>query len=622
MNLICKIFERNKMKGIAVILIFVIFSAQPVFAQTQPADPVAAANIQNKISLEMKGMEVVDALKILTDTPKMNIVIGKNVSGRITLFLKEVDAVDAFEMIISAADLAYEKSGGIINVMTQRDFELIYGYRFGNSKKTEIIHLKYIKVTELLKSLNQLKTGIGKVVADEGTNTVALIDAPLAVKNMVEFIAKTDIPVETKIFDLNYAQADKLSAKLQETVTKGVGLIRADERTNKIAVTDYPQKIDEIARIISSFDEKTPQVLIDAQLIEVKPSDRFQMGFDWDFWIKKYFDLKASLPINTAGALLVGTAASTSANAPGKFKAVVDILRTIGDTKILSSPRIMALNNQEAKIHIGTKDAYITSSTSQSSTGPNVTSQSVNFVDTGIQLRVTPSINRDGFVTMKIKPEVSDAVLTNLISQDLTTQVPIVTISESETTVMVKDGLTIIIGGLRKDTHVKTVKKIPLLGDIPGLGHLFRTIDDKVETDDLVILITPHIISGEKPYSGFAELPPKDGAVAKMSDGEIVINKVNANNKTAESDYYELITAKVKGLAATGRIFGKKGQVRFSFALNSEGKLVAGPYILETTNASLNRHVMTAIRAAEPFPPFPPELNKGKEIFKICLEYE
>jgi len=591
--------------------------------ELQPNSVVTAPAAKNIISLDIKGMDVVDAIKMLAARSGMNIVIGKNVVGKVTLFLKDVDVNDAFDIIILANDLAFEKKGDIINVMTQRDYELIYGYRFRDNKKVRIIHLKYAKAGELSKALSQLKSNVGKVIPDEGTNTIVLIDSPDAIQNMVELIAKADVLVETRVFSLNYAQAEKLAPKLQESITKGVGSIKMDERTNKIAITDFPAKLDELAKIIASFDEKTLQVLIDAQLIELKPSDQFQMGVNWNYWIKKYFDAQLAMPINAVGsaALIVGTN-KNSVNQVGQYSAAIDILRTIGEVNVLSSPRIMALNNQEAMIHIGLKDAYITSSISQSTTSPNVTSQSVNFVDTGIQLKVTPIISREGFVTMKIKPEVSDSTRTDIISQDQTTQVPIVTTSEAETTVMVKDGVTIVIGGLRKDKRTKTVKKIPVLGDIPGLGFLFRSTDDKTETDDLIILLTPHIMSGEKSFSDFSELPPKDGAVAKMSAGEVVVTKVTSNNGLTGFSYYALIADKVKSNAKSGQSAGKRGEVKIGFTINSSGNLIDGPYILESSNALLNESALNAVKQASPFSPFPNGLDKAKETFKISLDYE
>ncbi len=397
---------------------------------------------QQKITLDIKGMDIVDVLKMLATRSGMNLVIGKNVTGRATLFLKDVNIQDAFEVVLLANDLAYEKNGNIINIMTQKDYELQYGQRYQDKIKLEIIQLKYAKALDLSKALNQIKTNIGKIVVDESSNTLVLMDTPDKIKEMADFIRRTDLPIQTKIFNLNYAQADKLSPKIQEAITKGAGSIKIDERTNKIVVTDYPQKLDEIAKIVAAFDEKTPQVLIDAQIVEINPNkDQFAMGVDWDYWLKKNARLIGSMsaPSLTDVASIpnrfsfgVAAAVNKTVSDTGEYKSVIDILRVIGETKILSSPRIMVLNNQEAKIHVGTKEAYITSATSQ--TGETaITSQSVNFVDVGIKLFVTPSINRDGFVTMKIRPEISSAKRTDLTSEGKITQVPIVTTSESET---------------------------------------------------------------------------------------------------------------------------------------------------------------------------------------------
>ena len=624
-----------------------------------------ASRDQNKISLDIKGMDIVDVLKMLAARSGINIVVGKNVSGRVTLFLKDVNVWDAFEIVLLANDLAYEKKGEIINVMTQRDYELQYGQRYLDKKEAKVVQLKYAKAADLSRALNQIKTNIGRVVVDEGSNTIALIDTPDKIKEMDDFIRSTDLPIETRLFSLNYAQADKLQPKIQETLTKGVGYIRVDERTNKIAVTDYPAKLEEIANVISAFDEKTPQVLIDAQIIEIKPSDKFEMGVDWDFWIKNHFDIKAALPVGTANRLLLGTS-SAAPSKKGEYKAILDLLRTIGDTKILSSPRIMALNNQEAKILVGTKDAYITSATSQAG-DTSVTSQTVNFVDVGIKLYVTPTINRDGFVTMKIKPEISSATRTDITSEGQITQIPIVTTSESETTVMVKDGVTIIIGGLRKDERLKTVKKIPLIGDIPLLGFFFRSTSDELKKTELVILLTPHIMSGESSYTDFSEIKPKEGAVLKMEKGSIVTEKFSeglakeppkeelakqkfANKEPVKkeslkkepakkesvkeiakkesltendfTDYYKLVADKLKGSTLSSYPKGAKGKVKLVFTLAKDGSLLDEPYVLEADDSVLIPFALRTIRSASPFPPFPKFLEKDKETFKISLYYE
>jgi len=580
-----------------------------------------------RISLDIKGMDIVDVLKMLSNRSGMNIVVGKNVTGRVTLFLKDVDINDAFEIILLSNDLAYEKTGDIINVMAQRDYELTHGERYQDKKQAKIIQLKYAKAVDSSRALNQIKTNIGRIVVDEGSNTLSLIDTPEKIKEMEEFIKKTDLPLATKVFNLNYAQADKLQAKVQETVTKGVGSVKIDERTNKIAVTDYPEKLNEIEKIISAFDEKTPQVLIDAQIIEIKPSKKFQMGVDWDYWLKKNLRLTASLP--TAGLvnkLSIGmSAASKTPGEIGEYKGIIDLLRTIGDTKILSSPRIMALNNQEARILIGTKQPYASQTTVTGEGGTVTTSETINFVDVGIKLYVTPTINKDNFVTMKIRPEVSSA------AEKYTTakgeQIPIVSTSEAETSVMIKDGITIVIAGLRKDEKSKTVTKIPFLGDVPMVGNLFKNTSEELRTTELVILLTPHIISGSVSYTEFSELKPKSGAVARFINDDIQINKIvdmseKKSLKLSDSEYYEIVLAKIQTLALLERPEIEKGEVELAFVLSEDGNLADEPEILKIDNPALAPFAVKAIKSASPFPAFPEFLTKHRETFYLKLSYE
>jgi type IV pilus assembly protein PilQ len=627
-----------------VMMVLLSLSARQAAAQEKATAQLAAADSvmtaldeANRISLDIKGMDIVDVLKMLATRAGMNIVVGKNVTGKVTLFLKNVDVLDVFEIILLANELAYDKKGEIVNVMTQRDYELVYGDRFLDKKRAKVIQLKYAKAAELSKSLSQIKSSIGKVVVDEGSNTLALIDSPEKILDMEKFIATVDVPIRTKIFDLKYGAADKIQAKLQEVVTKGVGAVRMDERTNKIAVTDYPAKIDEIEKLIKAFDEKTPQVLIDAQIIEVRPTDKFEMGVDWDYWIEKYFRVANAMPLTATTGLSVGTANLDPAK-PGEYKAVLQVLRTIGDVKILSSPRIMALNNQESRILVGTKEAYITSSISQSDNNA-VTAQTVNFVDTGIKLYVTPTINSDGFVTMKIKPEISSAERTEIKSDDKVTEIPIVSTSEAETTVMVKDGVTIIIGGLKKDEKKKTVVKVPILGDIPLIGFLFRNTSDENNRTELVILLTPHIMTGETPYTDFSDVKPDNGVVVSMYKGELVTEKTgsaaNKGNAKKEEvfgyqkpsqdsvpDYYSVVTKKINEFAKMGSPGGAKGRVELRFSVNSEGLLMDEPQVISATDALLVPYSIKAVKDAAPFPYFPSELKKAVQTFRISLHYE
>jgi len=284
----------------------------------------------------------------------------------------------------------------------------------------------------------------------------------------------------------------------------------------------------------------------------------------------------------------------------------------------------MVLNNQEAKILIGKKDAYITSTMSQAAGSTTVTSQSVNFVDTGIKLYVTPTINRDGFVTMKIKPEISTAEPKNILSEDKKTEIPIVETSETETTVMVKDGVTIIIGGLRKDERNRTEKRIPILGDIPLIGALFRNTSDDYQKRELVILLTPHIISGENSFTDFSEIKPREGAVFKMEKNEIVAENINSKIVSeALINYSETLNRNITRVAKRSLIKanGIKGEAALSFTLSAQGKLINGPEVISASDPVLVPLAIKAIKDAAPFPKFPTELGKLEETFRITLQY-
>jgi type II secretory pathway component GspD/PulD (secretin) len=157
------------------------------------------------------------------------------------------------------------------------------------------------------------------------------------------------------------------------------------------------------------------------------------------------------------------------------------------------------VNNQEAKILVGAREAYITQTLSTAQTA-TTTAESIEYVDVGVKLSVTPTISRDGFVTMKIKPEVSS--VREYLTTKLGSRVPIVITSEAETVVKVKDGAMIMIGGLTKRKELESSSRTPILAKIPLLGLLFSKKEigsDEPKSSELVVFITPRIITGDTP---------------------------------------------------------------------------------------------------------------------------
>ncbi|MDP2831494.1 MAG: hypothetical protein Q8O02_04530, partial [Candidatus Omnitrophota bacterium] len=183
------------------------------------------------------------------------------------------------------------------------------------------------------------------------------------------------------------------------------------------------------------------------------------------------------------------------------------------------------------------------------------------------------------------------------------------------------------------DKRTKITKGIPILGDIPLLGYLFRSTDDKLEKSDLVILLTPHIMSGETPFLDFSEIRPKDGAVAEMVKGKIVIKKVSTDSEEAAmaalgSDsaglrgYCSLVIEKIKRFSKLNLPQEGKGEVALSFRLSRQGDLLGEPKALNTADPLLVPRAIKAVKDALPFPPLPKDFNKPSQTFKIVLSFE
>ncbi len=605
----------------------------------QEAVPMPEQQPEARISLDLKGMDVVEALKTLAAKGNMNLVIGNDVRGRVTMFLKDVAVADAFEIILVANNLASEKKGDIIYVMPQKEYESLYGERYGDKREVKMIQLNYAKVVEAQKVLEQIKTQVGKIIINESSNTLVIIDTPKALEQALDLVAKIDQPTETVVFELAYSQAKDLSAKLNEIITKGVGVLQVDERTNKIIVTDLKSNIEKVKAMVSEFDAKPLQVLIDAKIVELTPSRKFYSGIDWDYWLNKYFRVQGAfnypIPSDVTDKMSVGTIGIAEPKKKGQYTGIMDFLEIFGETKILSSPRILALNNQEAKILVGKKDAYITSTTTATGDNP-ITAQTVNFVDTGVKLYVTPTVNKDSYITLKIRPEISSYATDQITVEGQKTDVPIVTTSEAETTVIVKDGVSILIGGLRKVTQQKEKRQIPFLGRVPVLGFFFRGENDEWEKDELVIVLTPRIVSGDRAIekeigpaaketiweSKALKEFPEDGLRQKKEE-KLIDFQPSGNPGTS---YKQAVDEKIKNKAVAFISANKdkiqKGRVSLLFALSRQGELLGEPAIISNDGGQeLGEIAKQIVKDSAPFWPFPEGERETSKAFEVLLEF-
>ena len=454
--------------------------------------------LAEKVSFNLRGADVIETIKYLSEKGNLNIITTSKVTGKVTLFLKDVSIDEALLVILLANNLACDKKNNIITIMTESEYKAIYGGFYGDKKKLKAIVLKYADAVKVSVALSNIKSDIGNIIPDSATGIILVIDVPEKIKEMEELAKKLDLPtinrilpVVTEVFELSYAKAVDLEPNISSLLSEGAGSIRIDERTNKIIVTDLPHSLEKIKEVVRSFDAQDRQVLIEAKIVEVVLSDDFNMGVDWDAAISnsRSMTLAGTFPFSSTSASSL--AVSIGSLDADNYQAALTFIESLGNTKIISSPRITVCNNQEATFMVGTRQAYVVSATTLSETAAT-TSENIEFIEVGIILYVTPVINKEGFVKMHIKPEISS--VTDWLETTEGNKIPIVDTSNIETEVLIKDGRTIIIAGLIKETNSTTRNEIPGVSDLPVFGEAFKNISRSKETSEIIIFLTPHII--------------------------------------------------------------------------------------------------------------------------------
>ena len=289
------------------------------------------------------------------------------------------------------------------------------------------------------------------------------------------------VPLMTKIISLNFADVNKLKESLSKMLSKR-GTMEVDTRTNSLIVTDIPEMVEKIERAAQNLDTKTPQVLIEAMMVDVKIGKTDSWGS-----VLNLINNKSQNNSNTMSTDMGVTGAPTFAfntlTDTLDLDAVLSFLITNNKATILANPKVLTLDNQEAKIEIIESIPYYESVDTGGGTTINV-----KFKDAGTKLFVTPHITSGRYISMNVKPEQSFKSAEVLDGQ------PVIDKRTAETNLLVRDGQTIVIGGLRQSKNTTTFNKVPFLGDVPVLGLFFKSKSiEKIDTE-LVLFVTPHII--------------------------------------------------------------------------------------------------------------------------------
>lgn len=503
--------KKSLLQVVAALSSFILLSGIFLSAvETRSAHGADSANewtevregLDKKIALDLRNMDVLDTLNFLSKRGNINIIVNRRVSGRVSLFLEDVTIRDALEIILIANDLAYEIRENILYVMTDDEYVRLHGASFKDDREVRMFELRYARPRSVFEVLNLLKSDIGKLIVDEESGVVVVVDTPRRIAKMEKALANVDRPLLTETFVLQYAEAEEVAAVLNRRLDiKQTGTVSVDARTNQVIVSALPERMKEVKSLIPYLDRETKQVLLEVKMLQIELKDEFAMGVDWKrVWEGARvggIDIESRFPMSErfTDRFQMGL---TYGRGQYSYEGVASLLQDYGDVRNLSSPSIAALHGETAKMHVGWDEAYVTTTIEMGATAATTAAQ-VQFMKVGVLLEVTPEINDERFVTMHIRPEVSNVIRTleYSIQPNVVNKVPIVGTTTAETSIKVKDGTTIIIGGLRKDDKTKEVRKVPLLGDIPLLGAAFRRIEDTVQKTEVVVFITPRIISGD-----------------------------------------------------------------------------------------------------------------------------
>ncbi|RKQ63778.1 type II secretion system protein D (GspD) [Thermovibrio guaymasensis] len=344
---------------------------------------------------------------------------------------------------------------------------------------------------------------------DERTNTLYLVGTPKIVRQVNSLIAKLDKPIKVKkgnvhIVRLNYAFAED-TAKVLDSLFKGsdkkkyglTGAVKivADKSSNSLIVLSKPEDFAVIKEIIKSIDVKRPQVFVEVQIVEMSMDKLLQMGVEWKFLSRGEHvpfggSLYGNLPLqpgypSASPGLLLGIAKWRDGTPD--IGLLLNAYAKEGGVNVIATPQILTLDNEEAEINISKVIPYSTGLKYDANNNPVI---SYDYKDVGIVLKITPHITASGEVRLKVYEKVEDVV--GYANADQTA--PITSKRETRTTVDVKNGQTLVIGGLIKKKKLTTVERIPVLGSIPVVGNLFKKTGHQIEKTNLLVFITPKVV--------------------------------------------------------------------------------------------------------------------------------
>ncbi|MBU8869877.1 MAG: hypothetical protein KOO60_03270 [Gemmatimonadales bacterium] len=538
---------------VTIALCVVVWAGFPLVAEVEAQSGSGGSTDTELMQLNVKDVSVQEVLKLIAEAGKFNIAIGSGVKGRVTLYIDDITPRDLLEIVVSVVDAAYVEEDGAVWVMEKSAYESRYGESFADNLKTRTFILKEADVKDVMPTLKDLLGKKTDIKADVSRNLIRIKASPRLLREAKQLIAMIDNTkvstsfqlknvslevasgyiekllkgranfvedpgnqrivvsanqldldrisdilemldsgegIESAMLDVKYAEPDSLAEQLRPHLTLDIGQIYADKIARKLVVVDYPMVVAKISDLAQEYDTPLRQVLLEAKIIQISTNREVRTGIDWGY-VQRNVNVFGNFP--ALGETEPGIRSQAGDLMSKDFQVIAEALETYGDTELLSSPRLVVIDGGLGHIHVGSQVPYKTITTRETPAGTVSQFEEVIVVDVGVKLEVEVRILGDDMVFLKVHPEVSSVTG----ERD---GIPIVDASTIDSSLMVKDGNTVILGGLMRD-ETRTVRKgIPILSRIPLLKYFFSSNQSEKIKTELIILLTPTVMSGRETY--------------------------------------------------------------------------------------------------------------------------
>lgn len=459
-----------------------VAEVKPVAEAPAPIVEPKPAGLDTRVTIDFSGAELPNVIRILADKSGLNIVAGPEVTGKVTIHLVDVPVKEALATILAVHGFSYiQSTPNVVRIVKS-------GATLLEEAETEeaVITLNYITVDEII----TLLTGVEQRITEKTVVTAGVSETKKEVSYEMGRPEQKILPGGLKVLPIKDNNA---------LIVPGTG---------RIVISGTPATVKKAKALIKELDKPIKQVMIDARLIEINIDKSKDLGIEWNATKTSTIDngpyslgyQTMDIPGTLTGGLLFGTYSSISWNIGATLKAAIEN----NTAEILANPRILALNNTKSSIAITREHPYITWSY-DATKGTYI--GSVNFEKkSGITLEVTPQITDDGHILLHVVPSQKqhrgDVQYTSAagVGAPLTT-VAIIDERTADVTMLIKDGQPIVIGGLRDNEERVTQRKIPMLGDLPVIGNIFKSKTSEVINTELMLFVTPYILKEQGPLS-------------------------------------------------------------------------------------------------------------------------